>query len=178
MRSLLSMAAAGNSNWLPVNYWQKPFQVTVAASITAGAVLTYTVQHTSDDPQNARPITSLTRAGTVATVVDPDHRLSTGDSLTLQNSGDPNLDVTSVDVTVVDANTYTYVVANTGILVPAAPWNVRVVTLRAYPHSDAALVGASTRKEGALTTPVQAVRLIVPTFTSGKVDLEVIQGSK
>lgn len=178
MRKILTMGAAGNSPWFPLDYWQKPFLVSVAGIISSGAVLTYTVQHTYDNPQDVRPVTSITRAGTVATVVDPLHRLSVGDSLNVMNTGDPNLDGVYDVATVVDQNSYTYNVANTGILVPVTPWNVRLLSLRVFPSGNAALVGASTRKEGSYIQPVQAVRLIVPTYTSGQVDLEIIQGAK
>lgn len=175
MRTLLSAAAAGNSAWAPTNYLQKPFSVSLGASITSGAVLTYKVQHTFDDPQKVRPITSLVRAGTVATVVDPDHRLSVGDSLNVMNTGDANLDGSSIDVaSVVDANTYTYTVANTGILVPAAPWNVRIVSLRVFDHAQ--MTGLSARADGNYAFPIGACRIKVTAYTSGKVDLEVTQG--
>lgn len=177
MRTLVTVAAAGNSAWIPTNYLQKPFVVSLAASITSGAVLTYKVQHSFDDPQKPRPVTALVRVGTAVTVMDPDHRLSVGDSVNIMNSGDPNLDGTYDVASVVDADNYTYTVANTGILVPSAPWNVRVVSLRVYDHADFT-GGISVRKDGNYAFPVQACRLRVTAYTSGKVDLEVTQGNR
>jgi hypothetical protein len=177
MRTLLTLAALGNSAWAPVNYLQKPFLVSLGASITSGASLTYKVQHTFDNPQLPRGVLSLVRSGTVVTVNDVDHRLSVGDSLNVMNTGDANLDGSNLEVaTVVDADNYTYNVSNTGILVPAAPWNVRLVSLRVYDHP--LMTALVARADGNYAFPVQACRLKTTVYASGKVDLEVTQGNR
>lgn len=185
--TLLSLAAAGNSPWAPINYLQLSFAIGLGGIPTSGAVLTYSVQHTFDDPL-LRRLVSITRSGTTATVVDPDHRLSVGDSVIVSGSGDPNLDsaiasASSRDTvggqpipydvaSVVDANTYTYTVANTGATV-ASP-NTYLNSLRVLNHATMAAITA--RADGNYQFPPQAVRLKVTSYTSGKVDLYIVQG--
>lgn len=177
MRAVLTLAAAGATRWYPLSYYQNPFSVSLMYAPNADAVgITAKVQHTHDDPQNARPVTSLTRSGTVATVVDPGHGLATGDCLMVMNSGDANLDTAlgvGADVTVVDKDTYTYVVANTGATsAPAAL--LRVVTLRVDDHPI--MTGMAARTDGNYAFPVRATRLRSTAYTSGSASLTVTQG--
>ena len=44
-----ALTAAGYSNLIPLDIDQSPFNVSVAVSLSAGASLTYTVEHTYDD---------------------------------------------------------------------------------------------------------------------------------
>lgn len=176
MRAVLTLAAAGGSAWYPLSYYQNPFSVSLLYTPNADAVgITAKVQHTHDDPQLARAVTSLTRSGTTATVVDPGHGMATGDCLMVMNSGDPNLDTTvrvGADVTVVDKDTYTYVVANTGAL--AGSVNTRVVTLRVDDHPI--MTGMAARTDGNYAFPVRATRLRSTAYTSGSASLTVTQG--
>ena len=170
---ILTQAALGNSAWAPLNQVQAEFGVGLGASVTSGAVLTYKVQHTFDDPgPDRRHLVSVSRAATVATVVDTDHRLSVGDSVTITGSGSTTLDGVFDVATVVDANTYTYTVANSGPTTDQT--NTYAVSLRVYTH--AVIVGQTGRIDGNYAFPVQAVRLVVTAFTSGKVDLTILQG--
>jgi hypothetical protein len=177
MRAVLTLLAAGNSKWCPLDYYHNPSSVSLLFSPNADGVgITAKVQYTHDDPQFMRPVTSLTRAGTVATIIDPDHGLSSGDCLMVFNSMDPNLDTiggVGTDVTVVDKDTYTYAVANTGILV-ANPAFVRVVTLRVDDHP--LMTGMTARTDGNFAFPVRAVRLRSTAYTSGGASLTVTQG--
>lgn len=171
----VSAAAAGASPWIPLSYLQNPFSVTLAAAFESGGSGTYKVQHTPDDPQNLRQVTSITRSGTTATVTDPAHGLATNDNLQVFGSGDANLDTTpglGVDVTVVDANTYTYTVANSGAT--AAKVTAKVVTLRVFDHPVMAALTA--RQDGNYAFPVQAARIRVTTPGAGTLDLTAIQG--
>lgn len=179
MRRVLDLLAAGNTVWCPLSYLQNPFSVSLEYSPNADAnAITAKVQHTFDDPQLLRPITSLVRAGTLATIVDPAHKLATGDCAMVFNSGDANLDTAvgqGADITVVDKDTYTYVVANTGILVPTAPWNVRVVTLRVQDHPI--MTGMVARTDGNYAFPARACRLKSTAYTGGGASLTVTQGA-
>lgn len=90
---VLTQSALGNSAWAPLNQVQAEFGVGLGASITSGAVLTYKVQHTFDDPgPDRRHLVSVSRAAAVATVVDADHRLSVGDSVTITGTGNSVMD--------------------------------------------------------------------------------------
>lgn len=179
----LSLAALGDSPWCPINWEQVSFAIGLFSSITSGAVLTYSVQHSPDGPENRRQV-SISRTTTTATVTDPDHRLSTGDSVIVSGSGDPNLDSPvdaqgrpiGVDITFVDANTYTYTVANTGATASVVG-QTYVTSYRVFNHDGTPpMVGLTARADGNYAFPPRSIRLKVTAYTSGKVDLVIIQG--
>lgn len=168
----ITQGAIGSTLWTLLDKQLVPFSVSLAAIITSGASLTYTVHYTYDDPGVAPRKVTVTRAAAVATVVDPDHRLSVGDSIIVAGTGSTNLDGSFDVATVVDANTYTYAVANSGA---TADVNAStVVSMRVY--SLAALATQTTRKDASLVAPVMAIRLNVSVYVSGKVDLVILQG--
>ena len=138
-----------------------------------GASLTYSVQHTFDDTTTDRQhIVIISRAGTVATVTDIDHRLSVNDNIVITGSGDANLDGSYAVASLVDANTYTYTVANTGATTGSV--NSKCTSFRVYNH--ATMVGQTGRLDGNYAFSIQAVRLTVTAYVSGKVDLTILQG--
>lgn len=170
---VLTLAAAGSTLWAPINQIQNSFGIGLGASVTSGANLTYSVQHTFDDPTPDRVhLVTVTRAGTVATVVDTDHRLSVNDNIVITGSGSTNLDGSFAVASVVDANTYTYTVANTGAT--AGSVNTYCSSFRVYNH--AVIVGQTGRIDGNYAFSIQAIRLTVTVFVSGKVDLTILQG--
>lgn len=168
----ITQGALGSTLWTLLDKQQAPFNVGLGAMITSGASLTYSVQYTYDDPgANPRRVL-VSRAAAVATVIDPDHRLSVGDNIVVIGTGSVVLDGSFDVATIVDANTYTYTVANSG---PTADVNAStVVSMRVY--SLTALAAQTTRKDANLTIPVMAVRLNVSVYASGKVDLDILQG--
>ena len=168
---IVSAVALGNSPWGVISYLQNAFAVGLAAIPTSGASLTYKVQHTLDDLSLFRPAV-ISRTTTVATVTDADHRASVGDSVTIVGSGDPNLEGTFDIASIVDANTYTYTVSNTGLT--ASVPGTTALRMRVFDH--AVMTGLTTRSDGNYAFPVQAVRLKVTSYTSGKVDLIALQG--
>lgn len=167
------MAAQGNSTWTPINYLQNTFGIGLAVILSSGASLTATVQHTHDDPAiDRRHIISIARAGTVATVTDALHGLSVGDSAVITGSGDTNLDGDREVATVVDVNTYTYTVVNTGAT--ASSVNTYAQNFRVFNH--AVLVNLTARADSNYAFPFQAVRLRLPTYSSGRCELLITQG--
>jgi hypothetical protein len=184
---VLTQGAAGPSIWCTVNQLQNAFGIGLGAAITSGASLTYTVQHTFDDP-GARRLVSVSRSGTTATVVDNDHRLSVNDAVLITGSGSAVLDSAANtfgtaaqaasglipwDVaSVVDANTYTYTVANSGPTTDQG--NTFVYSARVWPHST--MAAQTGRSDGNYQYNVQAIRVRVTTWVSGKVDLTILQG--
>lgn len=175
MKSPISVvvAAVGNSRWITLDYHAKGFAVGLFVSLSVDAAgVTYTVQDTPDNPDiTSQRQVSITRVTVTATVIDPDHGLNTGDNVTVVNSGDPNLDG-NYDITVVDANTYTYVVANTGLA--AALPGVKLNSFRVFPHAQ--LAALSARAQGNYGFPPVACRLRVSALGAGKVTLSVVQG--
>lgn len=169
----LTLGALGNTPWVPLDYLQIPFAVGMAAIPSSGAVLTYSVQNSFDTMED-QDLIKITRAGTVATVTDVAHGLSVGDGIVITNSGDANLDTQIANVaTVVDANTYTYTVANTGL---TASITAKVLQMRQFP--DAILFNQTVRAEGNYAFPTRACRLVVSAYTSGTVDLIILQGAR
>lgn len=184
----ITVNAAKNSQWIPIDYIAAWFGVGLGVipwSTASG--LSATVQHTFDDiglPAISTDIVTISRTTTTATVTDkgPDglgHGLSTNDNVIIFGTGSTVLDSpkTTVgngdlgwDVTVVDANTYTYTVANSGAT--AATGTVR--RLRVFPGPISAV---SARTDGNYAYPVRAIRLKVATLSAGAVDFVVLQGS-
>ena len=167
----VTLSAAGISKWIPVNEVQIAFGIGLAVTLSTGASLTYSVQHTFDDPVADFRQVSLSRSTTTATVIDNGHNLVTGDCVVVTGSGDTNLDGTYT-ITVVDANTYTYTVANTGATAGSMYTNVR--TFRVFNH--ATLAAQTTRGDGNYAFTIQAIRLNVTSWTAGSATLTILQG--
>lgn len=49
----ITVSSVAASAWIPVNYKQTPFNVGLGVVLSAGASLTYTVQHTFDNIQDS-----------------------------------------------------------------------------------------------------------------------------
>lgn len=170
---LINRAALGPSPWVPMNYLQNAFGVGLGAVISSGATLTYKVQHAFDDPWANRRQVSIARAGTVATVTDINHKLSVGDTIWVVGSGSSNLDGEYDVATVVDANSYTYTVVNTGATASEAN-HTWLSSVRAFDH--ATVVGETTDMDGNYAFPIRLIRLNVTAYTNGNVDLMILQG--
>jgi hypothetical protein len=168
----VSLSAPGSSPWIPLNYLAKWFGATAFASLDNGVTASYSMQRTYDDPTivTARSVV-VTRSGTTATVTDAAHGLLTGDNITMQGIGDGNMDG-SHDITVVDANTYTYTVANSGPT--SGGVGAKLNSFRVIP--DANMTTKTARADCQLLTPVMAVRLVATAVSGGNVRLRVIQG--
>lgn len=48
----VTQSAVGSTRWVPLDYKQVPFNVGMGVKLSAGSVLTYTVEHTFDDIQD------------------------------------------------------------------------------------------------------------------------------
>lgn len=167
-------SVAGVGAPIMLNYIQTSFAVGLWLYFT-GTTLLATVQISGDDPTtNRRQPTSLTRVAALATMVDNGHNLVTGSTIFVGGAGAPfDTPAIGADVTVVDANTYTYAVANSGPL--AAQVGIQVSHLRWFNHATMAAMAASTN--GNLAFPTRACRLNVATLTAGFVDFLVLQGA-
>lgn len=188
----ITLNAVGASQWIPVDYIESWFGVTIAVIPSEDiSGLTCAVQFTIDSwalsPPNLQDRVTISRTTTVATVTDPGpngigHGLSTNDSVIVYGSGSANLDspaplygtgtkgfpVASTPST----TTYTYTVANSGAT--ADTGGAYVSRLRVFTH--ATLTGISARTNGTFNYPVRAVRLSVTAIAAGFVDMIVLQG--
>lgn len=165
---------AGVGAPVSLNYIQTSFAVGLFVYFS-GTTLLATVQISGDDPTtNRRQPTSITRVAALATVVDPGHNLVNGSTIFVGGAGAPfDTPAIGADVTVVDANSYTYAVANSGPL--AAQVGGSLAHLRWFNHATLAAMNASAN--GNLAFPTRACRLNITTLTAGFVDFIILQGA-
>jgi len=166
------MAAAGYSGWVPVDRLQNNFNVYVGVKLSSGAVLTYTVQYTSDDLWKYMHC-EISRSTTTATLKLINHGLSVGDNINVQGSGSSNLDGSYQVASVVDADNITYTVSNTGAT--ADTGDAKVSIGRVFSHIT--LVDQTASADGNFVNSIQACRLYVSAYTSGLADMTVLQGT-
>lgn len=191
--SRVTLNAAGYSAWVPIDYIESWFGVGLAVVLSEDGALTYSVQFTLDPPWinqaglDNTNIVSVSRSGTTATVTDKGpygigHGLTTGDNVIIKSTGSTYLDSPSATIGGGDLgwqvastptnSSYTYTVSNSG---PTADGGTsRVSRIRVFAHST--LVAQTTRQNGTIAYPVQAVRLYISAYTSGFADLTVVQG--
>ena len=172
MRPVVQRAIAGvaKSPWVMLNYLQLNYNVALYAVPSNGATLTYTVQYTPGgvgDPISG----TVSRAGAVATAIIPNHGLTVADSVQVAQAGAPFDGVFDV-ASVVDTNTITYAVANSGPTQSNADvkfWPLPVFTVTG-------MSAQTTRGAGSLTNPAGAVRVNVTANTGGTLDFWVLEG--
>jgi hypothetical protein len=169
------LSAAGYSPWVPINRNQSSFHVALAVILSSGAVLTYTVEYSLDNPNDPSNLTQafiLARTTTSLNVNWVAHGRSVGDWVKLWGNGGGQLDGEYQVATVVDANNFTVTVANSGPTAGSGTgW---IQSMRVYAHSTLTNLGVSA--SGDFGTPVIATRLRVSAYTTGTVDFEVVQG--
>ncbi len=189
----ISLNALGHTQWVPIDYIESWFGVSVAVVLSFDGNLGYDVEHTFDDP---RPQTddpyqictvSISRSGTVATVTDAGpngigHGLIPGDSVIVTGSGSTYLDsqpaafgTGTVGWTITGTPTttsYTYTVANSG---PTSDnGNAKVSRQRVFNEPN--LTNLTARASDYYAYPIKAVRLYIKSYTAGFADLLVLQG--
>ena len=168
-----TLSAAGFGAWIPLDYLSTPFNVGIGVTLSDGATLTYDVEHTFDDIFNRRPISALSRAATVATLdFLENHGLVAGDWIQVDSAGAP-FDGGFAVATVVDANTITYTVANSGPTEAAPASFARVVTARVFDHEF--LVAQTTNGDGNYAFGCRACRLNVTAYTDGEATITIVQ---
>lgn len=175
----VSLSAAGQSKWIPHDYWQTPPAITLAGFVSSGANLTWAVQYTCDDvgPGGLRPV-SVSQSTTVLTVVDSGppsrggtHGLSVGDYVNIQGTGLAGVDGEYSVATVVSGTQYT---VTSGTSQTIALTQAQVISARVITH--ATLTGQVGRATGNYAFPVRASRLQITAYTSGTASLGVLQG--
>lgn len=172
--SITGPASTAPSAWLPIDNSLMGFGAALNCTISSGANLTYKVQYTADKMYNFQPCT-ITRSATTATLKLTAHGVSgVTDSIVVRGSGDSNLDGVFPVASIVDANTITYTVANTGATLAANTAEVNI--LRVFDHST--ITGKTANQDGNIAFPITAVRVVNTIWTSGTVTLTVNEGRK
>lgn len=164
------------SKWLPVSNLQQSFAVSVSVVVSSGANLTYSVQHSFDDPSLARLVMITQVASTTATITDLGvdglgHGLSVADDVIVQGSG-IGIDGEYAVASIVSATQYTITttVNQTATSLPGA----RVTTFTVF--NNASLVGQTTRGSTNYAFPITVTRLILTAYVSGVATMTTIQG--
>ena len=168
----LRLSAAGFSPWIALNRLQWVTNASIAVSLSSGASLTYSVEHTFDDIHYLNQDISIARTTTTATVTETNHGLSVDSWIQVANAGDP-LDGTFKVASVVDANNFTYTVANSGVAVSGP--SATLQKARIFPHS--VLAAKTVSSDSNYAFPAMAVRLNVTTYASGFADIVLLQGN-
>ena len=100
-----------------------------------------------DSDLTTLPVVSISAAGTTATVNAPDHKLSTGDLITVTNSSTSAFNVADSSITKVDDNSFTYTVSS------VTATEISGFTLKHYQKKNAPFsFGKVTREKGLIKT--------------------------
>jgi len=177
----VTVGSATTSAWLPLNTKKPYFGTALFVGLTGTVNLTYTVQHAVPTNTNGdhKPISGndagvlakLTRVTTTATLIWPDHGMTTSDSIVVQGAGAP-LDGTYPIAGITDANTLTYTVLDEGVA--TAKDGFQVMLLKVFNHDT--LASKTTADDGNYAFPVPFCRLSVTPWVSGKATLVVVSG--
>lgn len=180
----IALAAAGVSQWIPVDWVQASFAIGVNCNCQGGGTYSYKLQHGYSDSVLDTVHVNITRSTTTATIVFPSgvngdgesvpgHGLKVGDNLQIFAAGAP-FDGSNDVASVVDTHTVTITVANSGLT--ASPLNIAYAK-KVYVEDDATIASGTTgSKEASVTVPCFAIRLNAATVTSGQIMLTVGQG--
>ena len=161
-----SLGAAGFTDWLPIDRNQIDPKVGFGVTLSAGANLTYSIQHAYEDPA-AKVQVFLTRVTTTATMKKVGHKLRVADSVIVDAAAP--FGGTFAVASVVDADNITYTVANSG----ATKDTGMAAGLRPFSHADVA--AETTDQNGSYLFPISAMRLIITAFTGGTATLTMVQ---
>lgn len=183
----VSLSAVGYSTPISLDWYQTPFGVSLAISMSSGGTATASVFYCIDDLSAAsgRAVTGVARSGTTITVTGDyglpsgpnptsgdgnTHGLSVGDLVQLYGCG--ILDGWYNVASVLSASSYTLTSGSSGTY--TAPGSPMVVSGRMVQH--AVLANVTSRTVSNFNLPVSAVQLNVSAYTSGVVTLAVLQG--
>ena len=177
----VTVGSATTSAWIPLNTKKPYFATALFVGLTGTVNLTYKVQHavptnTNGDHKpisgnDANVLAKLTRSSTTATLIWPDHGMTTADSIVVQGAS-TEMNGTYAIASIVDADTLTYTVTDAGATV--AGDGFQVMLLKVFDHD--VLAAKTTADDGNYAFPVPFCRLNVTSYTSGKATLVVVSG--
>lgn len=164
------LVAAGYSAWIPLNWAAIDISILIGLVFSSNKNLTANVQYVSD-PLVPQKGVNITRSTTTATLKLTNHGLSVDDSVVVSDAPAPFAGVYTV-ASVVDQNTITYTVANSGA---ASATDASAIPMRVQPHPVLTTITADADSNFAY--PPTAVRLYVSSYTAGYVDMNIVSGS-
>lgn len=168
------LSAADFSPWVPLNRLSKGvFAVGLGVVISSGASLTYSVQQTMDNVYDRTEEFSVARVTTTGTVTLTNHGLSVDDWVLFSGAAAPfNTAKGFAVASVVDANSFTVTVANSGITSIASGSGVYLHKARVQAHDT--MAAETTSQTGNYAFPPFATRFIITTYASGFADFTII----
>lgn len=179
-QQVVKLDNVGFSPWLFMDNraLRNPFNVGVQVTLAPNSNLTWSVEATKDRQgiTRIRSDLSIARALTVATATLLDHGLKTGDNVVIYDTNftthnpESNLEG-RFDITVVDKDTFTYTVVDTGA---AAASPARIQTFNVH-ELNGGLTNGTTGANELVTEPVSAFRLKVTAFVQGSATLTLLQ---
>ena len=179
----VSLAAVGFSVWVPHDVYQTPPAISLIATLSSGANLTYSVQGTGDDISSAasRFAGWSQTASTAVTITDigppargGTHGLSAADYVLVLNGPDgsaPGLQGYAYAVTSITDGTH-YVITSPNSRTFTG--EVQIITARVFNNPQ--LTALAANGQGSWAFPVKGSRLVLSTWAAGVASLVVLQG--
>lgn len=169
--AVVNVGSATFSRWIPINWRARGgFAIGLSVKLTSGASLTYSVQHTFDNPWTSSIDWSAARTTTTGTITKIAHKLSASDWVQFDSATPFN--AAYAVATISDADTFTVTVANSGAT--AVVWgSSQIHTARVFNHQN--LVSKTASDYDNYAFPARACRLIVTTWASGSAELTVVE---
>lgn len=163
------LSSATFSPWVPMNRYPSSFSVALGLIFSSNKNLTAQVEYTLD-PLEDQPC-NLSRTTTTATLKLVNHGLSVGDSVVVSEAPAPFVGTYAV-ASVVDQDTITYTVANSGA---TSAYDAKVKPLRVFVHP--VLNGITANADSNFSAPPTACRVRATAYTAGYVDFDIIPAS-
>lgn len=168
----VTLSSATFSAWIPLNWRGMAgiYAVGLGVKLSSGASLTYSVQHTFDNPWTSSIDWSASRTTTTGTITKIAHKLSISDWVQFDAAAPFNAAYAVASIS--DADTFTVTVANSGATTTV--WgNSQIHTARVFNHQN--LVSKTSSDFDNYAFPARACRLIITAYTSGSAELTVVE---
>ena len=181
----VSLGAVGNTPWVPISQLQWGFGVGIAVTLSGGASLTYTVQHTYDlvDDTQVRGGVGISQTTTIITVTGdtgppgPQGQPGIGSGLSIGDdviliSTQAGIDGEYPVASIISATSYTLTSPNS--LSATGGNNSKIKSFRVF--NNATLAASTTKGNTSYSTPITAVRLNISVYAGGVATMAVLQG--
>ena len=162
-----TLSAAGSSNWVPISQYVDGFGISIGVTLSEGANLTYSVQHSFDNTSDRKETTFARIAGTATAVFKEPHNKSVGDSIVVESSSSV-FSGTHEITNVPDPVSVQYSVPILGDTSASGT----SVLLSVFDNDD--LKDQTQNGQGNYLFPPSAIRLTVSSYTSGVVEANYI----
>lgn len=167
-----SMAATGQSPWVPSNRLQQNPNVSVFVTLEQGASGTFSVEHTFDDLVPSLPCLVSQSTTTITVTFAAEHGLRVGDGVILTGVA-ANVDGQWTVAAITDTKILTI---TSGVSQTVASTPAMAAALRVYTVPSGTLTTKSASAYGTYNFPVSAFRLNCTVAGAGKARFGVLIG--